>query len=102
MLQGKDRGKRGKVSGVLTIHSGRLSRRIEHIRVVVEGLNTVKRHQRPRQQGQVGQILTKERPVDISNVQLICPKCSQPTRVGHTPAGGALKTRLCKKCGADI
>ncbi len=91
MLQGKDRGKQGKVLFVLS----------EDKRIVVEGLNTVKKHQKPKKQGQKGQIVTKERAVDISNVQLVCPKCSKPTRVGHAFSGDK-KYRVCKHCQAEI
>lgn len=89
MLAGKDRGKDGKV---FAVREGK---------VVVEGLNTIKRHQRPRKQGQKGQIITKERAVDISNVQIICPKCGKRTRVGHQFVSGK-KIRICKKCQAEF
>lgn len=91
MLAGKDRGKSGRVLFVLP----------EQNLVVVEGLNLIKKHQRARRQGQKGQIISKERPVDLSRVQLICPKCGRSTRVGHRIEGD-LKLRVCKKCSADI
>ena len=91
MLAGKDRRKTGKILLVLP--------KLE--RVVVEGLNTVKRHQRARKQGQKGQIISKERAVDVSNVQLVCPKCGRPTRLGHRQEGN-LKLRICKRCQSDI
>src|SRR3989344_368521 len=91
MLAGKDRGKTGKV---LRVVNG------DVIKVVVEGLNTIKRHQRARKQGQKGQIVTKERAVDASNVQVLCPKCGKATRVGHSAIGGSAsgghkKIRIC-------
>ena len=101
MLQGKDRGKQAKIMRVMTAVSGTRRHPIEHTKVIVEGLNTVKRHQRPRQQGQVGQILTKERSVDVSNVQLICTKCGKATRVGRRMVGDT-KMRVCKKCNSEI
>ena len=91
MLTGKDRGKDGKVLSVWPSQG----------RVVVEGLNTIKRHQRARKQGQKGQIINKERAVDWSNVQLVCPKCGRPTRRSGRREGD-LKLRLCKKCGSAI
>ena len=91
IVKGKDRGKSGKVIGVLSKNS----------RVVVEGLNLIKKHQRAKRQEQKGQIISKERAVDISNVQLVCPKCGKPTRVSHKVEGG-LKTRICKKCRGDV
>lgn len=91
MLAGKDQGKKGKILSVFP----------DRGRVVVEGLNLVKRHQRAKKQGQKGQIISKERAVDVSNVQLICSKCGKFTRIGHKIEGD-LKVRVCKKCGADI
>ena len=89
MLTGKDRTKKGKV---LSVADGR---------VVVEGLNMIKRHQRPRKQGQKGQILSKEQSVDASNIQIICPKCGKPTRIGHQKVAEK-NIRICKKCQAEL
>lgn len=94
MLSGKDRGKTGKVIFVL-------NKKEENTRVVVEGLNKIKKHQRPKQQGQKGQILSVERPVSISTVQLICSSCGKPTRVS-SKIEGKNKIRVCKKCGGTI
>lgn len=91
MLSGKDRGRKGKVLSVFP-REGYL---------VVEGLNLIKKHLRARKQGQKGQIINKERAVQISNVQLICPKCGRRTRTGHKIEGN-LKLRICKKCLSDI
>ena len=90
MLSGKDRGKTGKVSVVLP-GAGK---------VVVEGLNLIKRHVRARKQGQKGQIVSKERAVSASSVALVCKSCGKPTRVGYKVTGES-KVRICKKCGAD-
>ena len=100
MLSGKDRGKTGKVSSVLSA-KGATPASGGGKKVVVEGLNKVKRHQRPRKQGQKGQIIEVERPVPASAVQLICSSCGEPTRVAHKMEGKT-KTRICKKCGAQI
>lgn len=91
MLTGKDRGKKGKILFAFP----------DENKVVVEGLNTVKRHQRPKKQGQKGQIVNKERAVDASNAQLVCPKCGKPAKIGHKLAGDN-KVRVCKKCGSEI
>ena len=91
MLGGKDRGKKGKVLFAFPAED----------KVVVEGLNTVKRHQRAKREGQKGQIISKEKAVNASSVQLVCPKCGKPTRIGHK-VEGKNKTRVCKKCGAEI
>lgn len=105
ILAGKDRAKKGKILAVLKI-IGRTGQPRD--RVVVEGLNMGKKHQKARKQGQKGQIISKERAMDSSNVQIVCPKCSLPTRVGHQLVNGpdasvgASKLRICKKCGAEL
>lgn len=97
MLSGKDRRKTGKVLRVVT------SKQTDDVRVVVEGLNTVKRHQRARAQGQKGQIVSRERAVHRSSVQLVCPNCKKPTRVGHELSeDGKSKNRMCRKCNKKI
>lgn len=93
MSSGKDRGKTGKVLRVSPTDR----------KLVVEGLNLVKRHLRPRRQGQKGQIIAKERFVHVSAVALVCPSCGKPTRVGYQVGpGGGSKQRFCKKCKAPI
>ena len=91
VLSGKDRGKSGKVLG--TVPSER--------KVVVEGINVVTCHIKPRKQGEEGGIIQRETPIYASKVMLVCPKCGKPTRVGHTVIDGE-KVRACKKCGAAI
>ena len=91
ILTGKDRGKSGKILQMLP----------KDRKVVVQGANMMKRHQRPRRQGEKGQIVSKESPLDVSSVMVICPKCAKPTRVGYR-TDGAEKERVCKKCHATI
>jgi large subunit ribosomal protein L24 len=95
VISGKDRGLRGEVLRVLP--------KVE--RVVVERVNIVKKHQRPvqagRQQVQPG-IIEFEAPIHWSNVMLICPQCSQRTRVGFRKNEDGVKTRVCRKCGEGI
>ena len=91
VLSGKDKGKQGKV----------LSADPKGMKVIVEGVNVAKRHQKARKQGEESGIIKKETPIYASKVMLVCPKCGKPTRVGHTVADGK-KTRACKKCGASI
>lgn len=91
MLNGKDRGKAGKIILVLP----------ERDKVVVEGLNLIKKHVRARKQGQKGQIINKERAIFASSVALVCKFCSKPTRIGHK-VNGDNKVRICKKCGAEV
>ena len=71
-------------------------------RIIVEGINMVKKHQKPRGQGMPGGIVEKEAAIPACKVMLVCPKCKKPTRVGHTMTTGekARKVRTCKKCGA--
>lgn len=88
---GKDRGKSGKILQVMPKEG----------KVVVQGVNMLKRHQRPRKQGEKGQIFSKEAPLDSSNVMVVCPTCTKPTRVGSSLKGDG-KTRVCKKCGATL
>lgn len=91
MLSGKDRGKKAKVLFVLP----------ESGKVVVEGLNMIKRHTKARKQGQSGQILNKERAVSSASVAIVCKTCGKATRVGYL-IDGATKTRICKKCKSAV
>ncbi|NDD27177.1 MAG: 50S ribosomal protein L24 [Proteobacteria bacterium] len=95
VVAGKDRGKKGKVLEVLP----------EKNRVLVEGVNLVKRHTKPRPpRFPQGGIIEKSLPIDASNVQLVCPRCNKPTRVGHKAAAAEVGgfVRACKKCGEEI
>ena len=91
IIAGKDKGKEGKVLATLPHKE----------RVIVERINMVKKATRPTQRNPKGGILEIEAPIHVSNVQLVCPSCSQPTRVGRKREDGA-RVRVCKKCGNDI
>jgi large subunit ribosomal protein L24 len=91
ILSGKDRGKTGKVSRVFG----------KEKRALVEGMNLVKRHTRPRRQGEKGQRVTVPASIDLSNLALVCPKCSKPTRIGFK-MGDKRKFRICKKCKSEV
>ena len=91
VLSGKDKGKQGKV----------LTADPKAAKVIVEGVNVATKHQKPRKQGEEGGIFKVETPIYTSKVQLVCPKCGKATRVGHKIENGK-KTRVCKKCGAEI
>lgn len=91
VIAGKNRGGSGKVLHALP----------KTEQLVIDGLNMRKRHVRPRRSGQKGEIIQKPAPLHISNVKIICSKCSQPTRIGYKITDTA-KIRICKKCGADI
>lgn len=87
MLSGKDHGKSGKILAIFP----------EDNKVIVEGLNTIKKHTRARQQGQKGSIVVKERRVNIASVALICKSCGKQTRIGYRIEGDQ-KMRICRKC----
>ena len=91
IISGKDRGKRGKVLSVF------VSKR----KLLVEGLNVVKRHRRPRKEGEKGQRVEVPAPIDISNVMLICPNCGKPARIGYKIENNS-KFRICRKCKGEI
>ena len=91
ILAGKDSGKSGKVLGVDP----------KKERVLVEGLNMFKKHKRAKRQGEKGETISVSRPMDSSNVALICPRCTQLTRVGYK-FEGSKKLRSCKKCKSTI
>ncbi len=92
VITGKSAGKKGKVLSVIP----------ENSRIVVEGVNVVKRHTRPTQKVPQGGILQKEAPIHSSNVMLYCSKCSTPTRTGRKLLDNGEKVRVCKKCGEAI
>ena len=91
VITGKDKGQRGKV----------LSVNPKEGKVIVEKINMVSRHTKPRKQGEQGGIIKKEAPIYACKVQRVCPKCNKPTRIGHKVEGDK-KVRICKKCGAEI
>ena len=91
VIAGKDKGKEAKVLATLPYKQ----------RVIVERVNMVKKATRPTQRNPQGGILEIEAPIHVSNVMLVCPSCSQPTRVGRRRVDGA-RVRVCKKCGNDI
>ena len=91
VLSGKDKGKKGKVQSTIPSEA----------KVVVEGVNMVTCHTKPRRQGEEGGIVRREAALYASKVQVVCPKCGKGTRVAHKIEGGK-KTRVCKHCGASL
>jgi large subunit ribosomal protein L24 len=86
---GKDRGKRGRVVRIVA----------DKNRVVVEGVNMIKRHTRANPQKNLkGGVVEREAPLHASNVQLVCPECGEPTRIGRKILGDGRKVRVCRKC----
>ena len=91
VIAGKDRGVRAKVLRAMP----------EEGKVLVEGVAMVKKAIRPNQNNQEGGIISQEAPINVSNVELVCPTCGKATRVGHEMKDGK-KVRVCKKCGAQF
>lgn len=91
MRKGKDRGKSGKIVHVSSIEG----------RVVVEGLNLLKKHVRPRRQGEKGEIVQIPRKVSVSNVAILCSRCNKPARVGFKEEKG-VKVRICRRCKGEL
>ena len=91
LLSGKDRGKTGKV----------LQMMLSDGRVVVEGINVQKKNVRAKKQGEKGQVVEYNSPIDISNLMVVCPKCNKPSRLGGKKVGND-KLRVCKKCKAEF
>ena len=92
VISGNDKGKKGKV----------LSIDHEKGRVIVEGVNMVTLHKKPRKQGEAGGIIHQEAALDMSNVMHICKKCQKPTRIGYTVLKDGGKVRVCKKCNENF
>ena len=90
VLAGKDVGRRGTITRVIP----------ESDRVIVDGVNMVKKHTKPRGQVMQGGIIDKEMPIHISNVALWCKDCGA-TRIGFRVDGDGKKHRVCRKCGRD-
>jgi large subunit ribosomal protein L24 len=91
VITGKNVGKKGKVLQVFPVTQ----------RLIVEGVNVVKRHSRPTKSLPQGGIVEKEAPIDSSNIMLVCSKCNEPTRIGKKLIDQKYY-RACKKCGEII
>jgi len=92
VISGDEKGKKGRVRSVLAKEN----------RLLIEGLNIIKRHMKPNKKYTQGGIIEKEAPIHRSNVMLVCPKCDKPTRIGHNILENGKKIRLCKQCGEVI
>ncbi len=94
ILSGKDKGKQGKVLQVSPKEG----------KVIIEGLNLVTKHVKPRRQGEAGGIVKAEGAIYASKVQLVCPKCGKTTRIAHKILEDGTKVRVCKNegCGEEI
>ncbi|MFM8304077.1 MAG: 50S ribosomal protein L24 [Actinomycetota bacterium] len=90
VITGKDVGKQGEVTRVLR----------ERNKVIVDGVNVAKRHQRSTKATMQGGIIDKDMPIHVSNVAIVCGSCG-PTRIGYRSEGSD-KVRVCRKCGKDL
>ncbi|MEK7482363.1 MAG: 50S ribosomal protein L24 [Patescibacteria group bacterium] len=91
IISGKDKGRKGKVIDVLK----------DENRIAVDAINMRKKHVKAKKSGDKGQVISKPAPLAISNAQLVCPKCGQPSRIGYKTEAGK-KFRVCKKCSSEI
>ena len=92
VMKGKDRGRSGGVRKVIP----------KEQKVIVTGVNVVKRHMRPRGPQRPGGIVQREAPVSWSNVSILCPSCNKPARVGFRTLADGRKVRYCKRCDANL
>ena len=92
VLSGKDKGKKGKVLAVSPKEG----------KVIVEKINIVSKHIKPRRMGEPGGIIKAEGAMYASKVQTVCPRCKKPTRVGHKLYEDGTKSRICVKCGEAL
>lgn len=92
VMKGKDRGRSGAVRLVIP----------KKKRVIVTGINIVKRHMRPSGPQKPGGIIEREAPIAVANVRPLCPSCNKPVRVGYRVLPDGRKVRYCKKCDANF
>ena len=92
VLTGKDRGKEGEVMRAIP----------EKGKVIVDGVNVAKRHQRATRATTQGGIIDKDMPIPVANVAVVCSSCGKATRVGYRFEPNGTKVRVCRKCGGDL
>jgi large subunit ribosomal protein L24 len=95
VISGKDRGLEGRVIGAMP----------DRDKVLVEGANRIKKHTKvttSARGSQAGGIITQEAPIHVSNVQVICPNCGKPSRLGHRRDEAGRSMRTCRRCGGDV
>ena len=91
VIAGKDLGKTGEVTRVLVAAD----------KVIVDGVNVAKRHQRATKATMQGGIIDKDMPIHVSNVAIVCTSCGKHSRIGYR-LDGDTKVRVCRKCGKDL
>jgi large subunit ribosomal protein L24 len=92
VLAGKDKGKEGEVMFALPAQG----------KVIVDGVNAAKKHQKPTRATMQGGIIDKDMPIEVSNVAILCSACGAPARIGYRFTPDGEKVRICRKCGADL
>ena len=92
VLTGKDRGKEGEIMRAMP----------QVDKVIVEGVNVAKKHQRATKATMQGGIIDKDMPIPVANVAIVCPSCGKHTRVGYKIDGDGTKVRVCKKCAGEM
>ncbi len=92
VIAGKDKGKKGQVMRTLPREN----------RAIVEGINMIKKHQRPTREMMQGGIIEQPAPIALSNLQLLCRNCGEPARAGQRSLADGRKIRYCKKCDENI
>ena len=92
VIVGKDKGKKGKVRQIMSKDSV----------LIIEGVNIIKRHMKPRGQARQAGIIEREAPLQISNVMLLCPKCNKPVRIQSKILEDGKRVRVCGKCDEVI
>lgn len=92
VISGKDKGKKGKVLAVSPSER----------KVIVEKVNMVSKHVKPRRMGEQGGIIKAEAAMYADKVQIVCPRCKKPTRIGHKLFEDGTKSRICRKCGEAL
>ncbi len=92
VLSGKDRGKTGTVTRSYP----------ERGKVIVDGVNIAKKHQKPTSATTQGGIIDKEMPLPVANVAIVCGACGKPTRIGYRFESDGTKVRICRKCEGDL
>jgi large subunit ribosomal protein L24 len=91
VMSGKDVGREGEITRVI----------VDQNRVIIDGVNVAKKHQRATKATMQGGIIDKDMPINASNVALVCGSCGQPTRIGYR-FEGTEKVRVCRKCEKDL
>jgi len=92
VIAGKDKGKKGKVRFAYP----------DQKRIMVEGINMIKKHSKAKSQVQQAGIIEREAPISVEDVMLLCGKCNKPTRIGYRKLQDGRKARICRACGEVV